>query len=91
MGCLFTFSIESFRAQKVLISMKYNLSISYFVTFAFEDIIKKPGTSLVAHVKELPRNAEDAGSILGQGTKIPLSTKQLSLNATTTESMHQTR
>ena len=88
MGCLFTFWIVSFGTQKVLISMKSNLSVSYFVTCAFDDIVKKPGVPWWPNVKELPCNAEDAGSILGQGTNIPLSTKRLSLCAPTTEPTH---
>ena len=35
-------------------------------------------------VKNLPRNAEDVGSIPGWGTKIPHNTEQLSLNSATT-------
>ena len=38
-------------------------------------------------VKSPPSNAGDAGSILGQGTKIPHAAGQLSLHATTTEPM----
>ena len=36
-------------------------------------------------VKDLPYNAGDAGSIPGQGTKIPHAAGQLSPHATTTE------
>ena len=36
-------------------------------------------------VKNLPYNAGDAGSIPGQGTKIPHAAGQLNLCATTTE------
>ena len=36
-------------------------------------------------VKNLPYNAEDAGSIPGQGTKIPHAVRQLHPRATTTE------
>ena len=36
-------------------------------------------------VKNLPRNAEDTGSIRGRGTKIPHAVKQLNLSTTTTE------
>ena len=36
-------------------------------------------------VKNLPSNAADAGSIPGQGTKIPHAAEQLSLCAATTE------
>ena len=39
-------------------------------------------------VKNPPSNARDAGSIPGQGTKIPHATGQLSLRATTAEFMH---
>ena len=39
-------------------------------------------------VENLPFNAGDAGSIPGQGTKIPPATKKISLRATTTEPMH---
>ena len=38
-------------------------------------------------VKNLPSNAGDAGSILGQGTKIPHAAGQLSPHTTTTELM----
>ena len=41
-----------------------------------------PGGPLV---KNLPSNAENVGSIPGQGTKIPHATAQLSLRATATE------
>ena len=37
-------------------------------------------------VKNLPCNAGDVGSIIGQGTKIPNAARQLSPCATTTES-----
>ena len=36
-------------------------------------------------VKNLPCNARDAGSILGQGTRIPHTTEKLNPCATTTE------
>ena len=39
-------------------------------------------------VKNPPSNAGDAGSIPGQGTKIPHATGQLSPHATTTELSH---
>ena len=39
-------------------------------------------------VKNLPYNAGNAGSIPGQGTKIPNAAGQLSLRATTTELTH---
>ena len=39
-------------------------------------------------VKNPPSNAGDAGSIPGQGTKIPHATGQLSLRATTNEPAH---
>ena len=39
-------------------------------------------------VKNLPCNVGDAGSIPGQGTKIPHAVKQLSLQAATTEPAH---
>ena len=39
-------------------------------------------------VKKLPSSAGDAGSILGQGTKIPHAAGQLSPCATTTELVH---
>ena len=39
-------------------------------------------------VKNLPGNAGDAGSIPGQGTKIPHAAGQLSPRATTTELTH---
>ena len=39
-------------------------------------------------VKNPPSNAGDAGSIPGQGTKIPHATGQLSLRAATTEPVH---
>ena len=39
-------------------------------------------------VKNLPCNVGDAGSIPGQGTKIPHATEQLNLLATTRESVH---
>ena len=38
-------------------------------------------------VTNLLYNAEDTGSILGQGMKIPLAVEQLSLHVTTRESM----
>ena len=38
-------------------------------------------------VKNLPSNAGDMGSILGQGTKVPDASEQLSPCATTGESM----
>ena len=43
-----------------------------------------PGSPVV---KNPPYNAGDAGSIPGQGTKIPHAVEQLSLHATTTEPM----
>ena len=39
-------------------------------------------------VKNLPANARDEGSISGSGTTIPNAVEQLSLCATTTESMN---
>ena len=39
-------------------------------------------------VKNLPLNAGNIGSILGQGTKIPHAAEQISLSATTREFMH---
>ena len=39
-------------------------------------------------VNNLPFNSGDAGSIPGQGTKIPHAVEQLSLRATTTEPTH---
>ena len=39
-------------------------------------------------VRNLPSNAGDAGSIPGQGTKIPHATGQLSPHATATEPGH---
>ena len=41
------------------------------------------GTSLVIVVKNQPSHAEDAGSIPGQGAKIPRAVGQLSPHATT--------
>ena len=47
---------------------------------------KKPIFFLgVPVVKNLPCNAENVGSILGQGTKIPQAVEQLSPCATTSE------
>ena len=42
-------------------------------------------------VKNPPSNAGDAGSITGQGAKIPNAAGQLSLHTTTTELTHLTR
>ena len=39
-------------------------------------------------VKNLPYNAGGAGSIAGQGTRIPYAAEQLSPRATTTELAH---
>ena len=39
-------------------------------------------------VKNLPSSAGDAGSMPGQGTKIPHATEQLSLCAASTEPAH---
>ena len=42
-------------------------------------------------VKNLPCNVGDSGSVLGQGTRIPHATGQLSPRATTRESMHRNK
>ena len=42
-------------------------------------------------IKNLPCNAEDTGSSLGQGAKVPDPTEQLSLCSTTRESVPQLR
>lgn len=43
------------------------------------------GTSLVPVVKNLPSNAGDVGSILGQGTKTPRAMGQLTLCTATAQ------
>ena len=57
---------------------------------SIENWIKKSGKDLPGGpvVKNLPSNAGDAGSIPGQGTKVPHVAGQLSLRTATTEPSH---
>ena len=67
-----------------------NLTVRHLLKVKAYNDMKNPARDFPGGpvVKNLPSNTGDAGTIPGQGTKIPPATGQLSLHTATTEALH---